>query len=178
MRCPECGADLPGEEACEGRFGSLLAAEVVNEELARLHGLTVLTHHPQHPSRTRPWYQMAGVTIMRRVFDRGDDWPEALAATLARVGGFDRERNRWRQVGARKGWEHALNERRVAAGREMPAWVITEPIPGEVTVGAVDPDAPFGQTRQVWAWARSVAEHRILGRAGPPTDERADAQAG
>ena len=44
----------------------------------------------------------------------------------------------------------------------MPAWVITRPIAGELTVTTVSPEAPSGQAEQVLAWARSVAEHRFL----------------
>jgi hypothetical protein len=46
----------------------------------------------------------------------------------------------------------------------MPDWVIIRPIPGELTVQSIDPDAPSGQSGQVLAWARSVAEHRFLER--------------
>ena len=34
MRCAECGADLPGEESCIGRFHALLAAEWEHPEAA------------------------------------------------------------------------------------------------------------------------------------------------
>jgi len=163
VRCAECGADPPGAETCEGRFHALLAAEVENAELARMHGLTVLTYHLQHPSRTKPWYQAFGAEVMRRAFGQGEDWTEALAAVAGRPGGFDRDRNRWRQVGPQKGWERALNARKAAAGSEMPAWVVAEPMAGESTVADVDPAAPAGQEGQVLAWARSVAEHRFLG---------------
>jgi len=166
MNCPACGAELPGEETCWDRFGTLLAAEAENEELARLHGLTVLTYHLQHPSRTKPWYQEYGAAVMRRVFGDGEDWVDALAGEAGRPGGFDRVRHRWRQVGPQKGWEDAFNERKRAAGAAMPAWVVSEPIPGEATVAVVDPRAPSGQAAQVMAWARSVAEHRCLGGDG------------
>ncbi|MDP9366077.1 MAG: DUF5946 family protein [Chloroflexota bacterium] len=166
MRCAECGADLPGAETCEGRFHALLAAEVENEELARMHGLTVLTYQLQHPSRTKPRYQEFGAGVMHRAFGGGEDWTEALAAVAGRPGGYDRDRNRWRQVGPQKNWERALNERKAAAGAAMPPWVVATPIAGEVTVADVDPAAPAGQEGQVLAWARSVAAHRFLGDAG------------
>ena len=163
MRCGECGAALAGEETCLERFDALLAAEAQNAELRRMHGLTVLTYHVQHPSRTKPWYQAFGAEVMRRAFGRGEDWTEALAAVAGRPGGFDRERGRWRQVGPQKGWERELNERKAAAGSAMPGWVVARPIAGEATVADVDPLAPAGQAEQVLAWARSVAEHRFLG---------------
>lgn len=171
MRCLECGAELPGEETCGERFGALLAAEVENEELRRMHGLTVLTYHLQHPSRTKPWYQSWGAEVMRRAFGAGEDWVGAIEAAAGRPGGFDRERNRWRRVGPQKGWERALNERKAAAGTETPGWAIAEPIAGEATIAEVDLAAPSGQTEQVLAWARSVAAHRFLGGNGPPGAE-------
>jgi hypothetical protein len=158
----ECGADLPEAETCEGRFHALLAAEAENEELRCMHGLTVLTYHLQHPSRTKPWYQEFGAEVLRRAYGRGIDWTDAVAAVAGRPGGFDHERNRWRQVGPQKSWERALNERKAAAGSEMPAWVVATPIAGEATVGTVDPGAASRQADQVLAWARSVAAHRFL----------------
>ncbi len=163
MRCGECGAALAGEETCFERFHALLAAEAQNAELRRMHGLTVLTYHVQHPSRTKPWYQVFGAEVMRRAFGRGEDWTEALAAVAGRPGGFDRERERWRQVGPQKGWERALNERKATARAAMPAWVVAEPIPGEATIAEIDVVAASGQADGVLAWARSVAEHRFLG---------------
>ncbi len=44
MRCDDCGAEPSGEETCLDRFHALLAAEVDNEELRRMHGPTVLTY--------------------------------------------------------------------------------------------------------------------------------------
>lgn len=164
MRCTECGAELPGGETCDERFGALLAAEVANEELARLHGLTVLTYHLQHPSRTKPWYQLFGAEVMRRAFAPGqsEDWVDALEAATERPGGYDRERNRWRQVGPQKAWERRLNERKQAAGDTMPDWVRAHPISGEATIADIDLAASSGQTPQVLAWARSVAKLRVL----------------
>lgn len=165
MRCAECGARLPGGETCEGRFHALLAAETENAELARMHGLTVLTYHLQHPSQTKPWYQLFGAEVMRRAFGGGEDWRDALSVVMGRPGGYDRERERWRQVGPQKGWERALNERKAAAGMQMPAWVVTEPVAGEATVAAVDSAALAGQEARVLGWARSVAAHRCLGES-------------
>jgi hypothetical protein len=172
MRCAECGAGLPGEETCGERFGALLAAEEGNEELRRLHGLTVLTYHLQHPSLTKPWYQLWGAEVMRRAFGQGEDWVAAIEATMGRPGGFDRERGRWRQGGPQKGWERAFNERKAAAGSEMPGWVKRGPIAGEATIADIEHGAPAGQTEQVVGWARSVAEHRVLGSAGGTAENR------
>lgn len=167
MRCAECGATLPGAETCEERFHALLAAEVEHEELARMHGLTVLTYHLQHPSRTKPWFQVFGAEVMRRAFADGGDWREALAAVAGRAGGYDRDRERWRQVGPQKGWERALNERKAAAGTAMPAWVAAGPIAGEATGADLDPAAPTGQDEAILGWAPSVAEHRFRGGGAP-----------
>ena len=72
MRCEECGADPHGMAMCRDYVHALLAAEVEREELQRMHGLTVLTCHLQHPSLTKPWYQMFGAEVMRRVFAGGE----------------------------------------------------------------------------------------------------------
>ena len=162
MRCDECGAEFAGGETCRERFGALLAAEADNEEPARMHGLTVLTCHVQHPSRTRPWFQAFGAAVMRRTFVDGEQWGEAIAAELGRPGGFDRARSRWRQVGSRKAREAALNERKRASGQTMPAWVAARPVAGEATVTDIDVVGRHGQAEQVLAWARSVCERRIL----------------
>lgn len=167
MTCPECGAALRPGEACIDLFHALLAAEVDNAELRRMHGLTVLVWHAQHPSQTKPWYQQFAADVLRRAFADGMDWRDALEAVSERPGGYDRERDRWRQVGPQKAWERALNARKAAAGTAMPDWVATTPIRGEATVAGIDPAAPAGQEQQVLAWARSVAEHRIPGIASP-----------
>ena len=78
MRCAECGADVPNNETCLDRFHALLAAEAENEELRRMHGLTVLTYHLQHPSLTKPWYQLFGAHVLQRVFGQGEDWGDVL----------------------------------------------------------------------------------------------------
>ena len=149
MRCQECGADLPDEESCLGRFHALLAAEVGNEELRRMHGLTVLTYYLQHPSLTKPWYQGFGAAVMRRVFAAGEEWGDVLMETHPRG------------VGRRQA-DAAVARLKASTGGTMPEWVITRPIPGELTVAAVDPTAPGGQADAIMAWARSVAEHRFI----------------
>jgi hypothetical protein len=149
MRCDECGADLPGPATCLDHFHALLAAETVNTELRALHGLTVLTYHLQHPSLTKPWYQVYGKDVMRRVFEDGEDWGEVLMETHPR------------RIGRRA--DDAVARLKAAGGAAMPEWVVTEPVAGELTVTAVSPEAASGQAEQVLAWARSVAERRFLG---------------
>lgn len=149
MRCHECGAGLPGEESCPDRFHRLLAAEAENAELRQMHGLTVLTWHLQHPSLTRPWFQISGAEVMTRVFGQGEDWGSVLLE------------NHPRGVG-RKQSARAIAELKARGPAEMPDWVVTTPLPGELTLTAVNLDTASGQREQVLAWARSVAEHRYL----------------
>jgi hypothetical protein len=147
MHCEECGADLSGEQSCLDRFHALLAAETVNAELRQMHGLTVLTYHLQHPSLTKPWYLKFGAEAMRRIFGQGEDWRDVLMTEHPhRIG--------------RKRSAAAIARRKAAGGTTMPDWVIPHPIPAELNVTSVDPRAPAGQTDQILAWARSVAEHR------------------
>jgi hypothetical protein len=148
MRCRECGADPPGESICLDHFHALLAAEVANAELRGMHGLTVLTYHLQHASLTKPWYQVFGKEVMRRVFATGEDWGNVLMESHPR------------RIGRRADAEVA--RLKAAGGATMPDWVVARPIAGEVTVTAVSPGAPSGQTEQILAWAKSVAEHRFL----------------
>jgi hypothetical protein len=148
-RCHECGADSPGDVACLNQFHALLAAEAGNEELRRMHGLTVLTYHLQHPSLTKPWYQHWGREMMRRIFGQGENWQKVLLESHPR--GIGRQRS-----------AAVVARLKTAGGATMPEWVITHPIPGELTVHAVDPGPPSGQAAQVESWARSVAEHRFL----------------
>jgi hypothetical protein len=150
MRCSACGVDLPGEEACLDRFHALLAAEVGNEELRRMHGLTVLTYHMQHPSLTKPWYQITGAEWLQRIFGQGESWGDVLLEDHPR--GVGRQRS-----------AAAIAKRKAAAGTAMPGWVALEPIPGELTVADVDLVAASGQGDQVMRWARSVAEKRVPG---------------
>jgi hypothetical protein len=174
MRCDECGAEVAGAETCWERFGAVLAAEADHEELARMHGLIVLTYHLQHPSRTKPWYPAFGAAVMSRIFVDGEQWGDAIAAEVGRPGGFDRDRNRWRQVGPQKAWEAALNERKRASGETMPAWALAGPAAGEATVADIDLHPPRGQAEQVLAWARSVAAGRILAAADPVSNPAPD----
>ena len=155
MRCQECGADPSDDSACLDHFHALLAAEVHNEELRGTHGLTVLIYHLQHPSLTKPWYQVYGRQVMRRAFGAGEDWGDVLMESHPR------------RIGRRADAEVA--RLKAAGGSTMPGWVVTRPIAGESTVTTVSPEAPSGQAAQVLAWAKSVAEHRFLagGNLGP-----------
>jgi Family of unknown function (DUF5946) len=149
MRCEECGADLSSVDSCLARFHTLLAAEADNAELRRMHGLTVLTYHLQHPSLTKPWFQIYGAEVMRRVFAGGENWGDVLLE------------NHPRGVGRRRS-AAAIERHKASGGSTMPDWVVTRPVPGELTVATIDPVAPSGQAEQVLAWARSVAERRFL----------------
>ncbi len=152
MRCDECGAEIPGHEMCLDRFHALLAAEVDNEELRRMHGLTVLTYHLQHPSLTKPWYQLFGARVLQRVFGQGEDWGDVLMETHPR------------RIGRRA--DAAVARLKAAAGPTMPNWVISHPIAGELTIATIDPNASPGPAQQVLTWARSVAEQRYLSTGG------------
>jgi hypothetical protein len=147
MRCDECGANPPGETTCLDHFHALLAAETEHADLRGMHGLTVLTYYLQHPSLTRPWYQIYGNEVMRRVFADGENWDDVLMETHPR------------RIGRRADAEIA--RLKAAGGSTMPAWVITQPLAGELTATAVSREPPAGQAEQVLAWARSVAEHRF-----------------
>lgn len=155
MRCPACGAELAGGETCLGRFHALLAAEVGSVELRQMHGLMVLTYHLQHPSLTKAWFQVAGAETMRRVFGQGEHWQGVLLEGHPRG------------VGRRTAAAIAARRKR-AAPAAMPDWVIAHPVPDELTVVSINPHAATGQAEQVMCWARSVAEHRFLGKAGVP----------
>jgi hypothetical protein len=152
MRCEECGADPPGGRTCLDHFHALLAAETDNAELRGMHGLTVLIYSLQHPSLTKPWYQIFGSEVMRRVFGDGERWGDVLMESHPK------------RIGRRA--DAAVARLKAAGGAEMPDWVIAQPIAGELTVTAVSPTAPSGQTEQVLAWAKSVAEHRFLATRG------------
>jgi hypothetical protein len=131
----------------------LLAAEVDNEELRRMHGLAVLTYHMQHPSLTKPWYQITGAEWLRRIFKQGESWGDVLVEEHPR--GVGRQRS-----------AAAIAKRKAAGEATMPDWVVLEPIPGELTVADVDLVAASGQCPQVMQWARSVAEKRVPGIDG------------
>jgi hypothetical protein len=148
MRCGECGAESGGDETCLDRFHALLAAEDDNEELRQMHGLTVLTYHLQHPSLTKPWYQLFGARVLQRVFGHGEDWGEVLMETHPR------------RIGRRA--DAAVARLKAAGGPTMPSWVVSHPIAGELTIATMDPDASPGPAHQVLAWAQSVAEQRYL----------------
>jgi hypothetical protein len=151
MRCEECGADVPREETCLDRFHALLAAEVENNELRQMHGLTVLTYYLQHPSLTKPWFQVTGAETMRRVFAGGEDWRGVLMEVHPR--GVGRQRS-----------AAAVARIKAASGAIMPDWVIAHPMQDELTVANIDPTATAGQADQILNWARSVAECRYLHR--------------
>jgi hypothetical protein len=147
MKCAECGADMPGEETCLDRFYTLLGAEYHSPEVSEMHGLAVLIFHLQHPSLTKPWYQAYGYEFMRRIFGEGrdgKDWLEVLTG-----GGMQA-----RQADVAR-WKARY-------GTKMPTEIVTQPLPGEMTVADIDPEAPPGHRERVLVWARSVAEGRVL----------------
>lgn len=148
MRCEECGADVSGDETCLDRFHTLLAAEVDSEELRRMHGSTVLTYHLQHPSLTKPWYQIFGAGVLQRVLEQGEDRGDVLMETHPR------------RIGRRA--DGAVARLKATAGPTMPKWVISRPIPGELTIATIDPETSPGPAQLVLAWARSVAEQRYI----------------
>lgn len=146
MRCEECGAEM-GEETCLDRFHALLGAEYHSQEARQMHGLTVMTFHVQHPGLTKPWYQAWGYSKMRQIFGEGregNDWLRVLEE-----GGL-----RERQKSAAR-WKATV-------GPQMPPEVVTQPVPGEMTVADIDADTPPGHSERVLAWARSVAVSRVL----------------
>ena len=154
MRCDECGAELPSSETCLDRFHALLAAEADSEALRQMHGLTVLTYYMQHPTLTKPWYQIFGAEAFQRIFGQGEPWLDVLLEEHPR--GVGRRRS-----------AAAITQRKANAGKTMPPWVITQPIPGELTVTAIDLNAASGQAQQVLDWARSVAANRVPGDSSP-----------
>src|SRR3954466_10024155 len=129
MQCAECGAVLPGEETCIGRFHTLLGAEYHSEEAAHMHGLPVLPFPLQHPSRTRPWYSVAGYDAMRRIFGTGRDkeWLQVLYEI--------QERQEMRGA-------HEFTRWKASVGPELPADIVTPPVSGELTVADIDPAMP------------------------------------
>ncbi len=149
LHCEECGAALADGGTCIDQFHALLAAEAYSDVLRQMHGLTVLTYYLQHPSLTKPWYQAFGRQTMRRIFVDGENWLTVLLEEHPR--GVGRQRS-----------AAAIARRKAAGPDDMPEWVVTRPIPGELHVTAIDADAGAGHAEQVLAWARSVAEHRFL----------------
>lgn len=143
MECGECGAVLRGDETCQERFHAILAAEQDSQELARMHGLTVLTYHVQHPSLTKPWYQEVGYDLLRRSFAPRQDW--------------------WRVLEEGRPYLHSsrFQEWKRAYGPALAPEIVTGPVPGELTVADVDLAAPSGHADRVLTWARSVAQGRV-----------------
>lgn len=135
--------------ACIDHFHALLAAEAENAELRSMHGLTVLTYYAQHPSLTKPWLQVSYRSTLYRVFALDEPWSSVLLESHPRG------------VGRRKS-AASTALLKSAAPATMPDWVIQEPVPGELTVTAIDLEAPSGQQQRVETWAKSVAEHRYL----------------
>jgi hypothetical protein len=113
-----------------------------------MHGLTVLTYHLQHPSLTKPWYQVYGARVMWRVFAQGEHWADVLMETHPR------------RIGRRA--DAAVARLKAGGPPSMPEWVIAQPIAGELTIASIALDAPAGQAAQILVWARSVAEHRFV----------------
>lgn len=149
MRCEECGAGCASAETCSDLFHALLAAEAENAALRQMHGMTVMTYFLQHPSLTKPWHQVRGREVMRRIFGQGEAWESVLLEIHPR--GVGRRRS-----------AAAVAKLKSAGPAEMPAWVIARPIPGELTVASIDLSAARDEKAQILAWARSAAEHRFL----------------
>lgn len=116
-----------------------------------MHGLTVLTSYVQHPALTKPWYQRFAARVMRRVFGQGEAWDDVLLETHPRG------------IGRRA--DAAVARLKAAGGTDMPGLVVVHAIAGELTVTSIDPGSTSGQTARIEQWARSVAEHRVLGKA-------------
>jgi len=117
-----------------------------------MHGLTVLTYYLQHPALTKPWYQRFAARVMQRVFEQGEPWADVLLETHPRG------------IGRRA--DAAVARLKAAGGTDMPGWVVGHPIAGELTVTSIDPGSTSGQAARIEQWARSVAEHRVLGKTG------------
>lgn len=152
MRCQECGAQSAAVEACGDLFHALLAAEAENAALRRMHGLTVMTYVLQHPSLTRPWYQVWGRDALRRIFGQGEAWQAVLLESHPR--GVGRARS-----------AAAVAELKAAGPAAMPGWVTARPVLGELTVASIDPASTGDEEARILAWARSVAERRFPGDA-------------
>jgi hypothetical protein len=153
MRCRECGAELPGDETCLDRFGALLAAEIDDEgnmtEAWKAHGLTVMTFYLQHAGGsgyTKRYMVEAAEKAMRQIFEEGRDQADILP------------------VGQRAARQRAVAEMKAAPGAHDPITTIIGPLPGELTIATLDPANLNGHFERVMAWARSVAEHRVLHR--------------
>ena len=137
----------------------LLAAEADIDELRRMHGLTVMAYCLQHPSLTKPWFQEYGAEVLRRVFGQGERWPDVLLEAHPRG------------VGRRQA-EAAISRLKSGASPTMPDWVITRPIPGELTVTSVYVGGIGGNTRnQSWRghgqWPDNAIFAQIARQASP-----------
>lgn len=151
MRCNECGAELPGDETCTDRFGALLAAERDENGdftvAARVHGLTVMTFYLQHAGGigyTKRYQVEFAQKAMRRMFIEGED--QAVV--------FPTDQRAARQKVA--------TDAKAAPGAHDPITEIRGVQSGELTVASLDPANLSGHYERVMAWARSVAEHRVL----------------
>jgi hypothetical protein len=151
MKCKECGAELPGEETCLDRFGALLAVERDEEgnltEAFNVHGLTVMTFYLQHAGGsgyTKRWMLESAERAMRQIFEEGREQFDILP------------------VGERATRQKAATTAKSAPGAHDPITTIVGPLPGELTIATLDPANLSGHTKRVMAWARSVAEHRVL----------------
>jgi hypothetical protein len=111
-----------------------------------MHGLTVLTYHVQHPSLTKPWYQVTAYDAMRRFFGEG------------------RSGEDWLQIMKYEWTQNKVRDIKAAGPSVMPPEIVTSPVAGEMTIADIDPDIPPGHSERVLAWARSVAQGRALRR--------------
>lgn len=153
MYCQECGANLPGAETCYERFGALLAAErdaAGNLTAAfEVHGLTVATYYLQHAGGlgyTKRYMVDGAEQALRRIFSEGRDQAEVFP------------------TGQRAARQQAAGQAKAAPGANDPITTIVGPLDGELTVTSLDPANMTGHKERVMAWARSVAEHRVLNR--------------
>ena len=141
---------MPGEQKCADRFHLLLAAEQHYPEAAAMHGLFVLTYYAQHPSLSKkPWLRAAQREALREIFGEGVGWREVLS---------------WPEDRARRQEAVDRAKRRFARVPETPP--IGNPVEGEMTVADLGTPGsriyPSEYPTRVEAWARSVAEHRVL----------------
>ena len=153
MYCKECGASLPGEEGCYDRFGALLSAE--REEAGNLteafyfHGLTVTTYYLQHAGGlgyTKRYMVDGAEQALRRIFSEGRDQAEVFP------------------TGQRAVRQQAAAQAKAAPGANYPITTVVGPLEGELTIASIDPNNMTGHKERIMAWARSVAEHRVLNR--------------
>ncbi len=131
------------------RFHLLLAAEQHHPEAAAMHGLFVLTYYAQHPSLSKPWLRAAQREWLREIFAEGKDWREVLS---------------WPEDRARRQEAVDRAKGRFARAPGVPA-IWREPVKGEMTVadlGTPGAGHPSQYPARVEAWARSVAENRVL----------------